>query len=176
MKNIETDSQISLFFKSEITDPQGRFFHQLSVVQGFRLTTDKSAIEWLFPIDFNAHPHKRSPVVSRADIYIFTSNAQLRAIHRKSLDRYLSYYGLIRLGGSLAPKSSLTSSTHTWLRQNDINHKVITRMIRSLRVLAQEDLAKNLAQEFIRIAQQYGEVNSLTLKDWEDASVTPPLV
>lgn len=170
------DTSITLFFSSKVPDYKGRYIKDLRSTTNFWLENDPSVIEWLFPIDFSSAPQRHSPVITKEDIAFFSENYLLQAIHRKSLDRFLNYYGLTRLDNVLAPNENLNPFMNTWLKSENINHKKITRMIRSLKLLGQAELSNSLSNEFIRIANRYGEVNDLALSDWREASATPAIL
>ncbi|AUW07494.1 opioid growth factor receptor-related protein [Vibrio campbellii] len=133
------------------------------------LDTDQEYIQWLFPVDTITINDNNAPIVSVDDYNLFSSNRRLQSVHRESLDRMLKYFGLIRLCNSLAPIERLDTRNYDWISSSSKNHSRITRILRSLYVLGQENLAKSMCSELIRIAQTNGEVPDVIFSYWKSS-------
>lgn len=162
-------SDIANFISNYTTDHKGRTCKDILSLNTFWLEADHDFIQWLFPIDTQTKFNKHAPMVDDVAIEEFSGDNALKMRHRNVLDRMLQFYGLMRLNSSLAPAERITPATQTWLREKDHNHLRITRILRSLYLLGQQDLARGLSSEFIRIASNNGFVTQQTFNFWTNA-------
>nr|WP_326031588.1 hypothetical protein [Vibrio cholerae] len=58
----------------------------------------------------------------------------------------LDYYGLQRVGSTIDVRDELAPHAHYWLKPKNHNQLRITRMIRSLYLLGNEEIAESLQQ------------------------------
>jgi hypothetical protein len=63
----------------------------------------------------------------------------------------------------------LNGRDHLWLRQFDHNHRRISRIIRSLHLCHQQELARSFRDVMIQIGQRQGDVSDATVGFWTTA-------
>jgi len=99
----------------------------------------------------------------------FQGDSALREQQRVSLDVMLSFLGLTRDGLTITAQPSLSIRDHIWLKAGGHNHLRISRMIRSLALCHQYDLARALQEAVIRIGTEQGIVSNTSIQYWSEA-------
>jgi len=158
------------FLRGHQADHQGRFLDDILALDDFWLEHTHDYIQWLFPIDTPSRANLKAPVLSEPDRQWFRRDPYLRFQQRQALDRMLSFCGLHRLGDIIQPCNNLHPYRHIWLKRGGHNHLRITRMIRSLYLCHQPELARAVQQAFIEIGQERGYVQPDTLGFWMRAT------
>jgi len=158
------------FLRGHRADHQDRFLNDILVLDDFWLEHTHDYIQWLFPIDTPSRANLTAPVLSESDSEWFRRDPYLRFQQRRALDRMLSFCGLHRLGDIIQPCDNLHPYKHIWLKRGGHNHLRITRMIRSLHLCHQPELAKAVQQAFIEIGQTRGYVQPETIEFWKAAT------
>lgn len=160
--------KIETFFRDEEVDYKGRLLSDLLNLSDFWLENNHDVIQLMFPIKQGTKFNRFAPVVQQSDIWDFMEERDLREIHRVCLDRWLTFFGLRREIATLSPLKceGFGPKDYAWLKPRDHNHKRITRILKSLYILGQPELAKSMSSEFTRIASMYGEVEDKTIKHW----------
>ena len=158
------------FLRGHQLDHQGRFLDDILALDDFWLEHTHDYIQWLFPIDTPSRANLQAPVLTEADREWFRRDPYLRFQHRRALDRMLSFCGLARTGIAITPLDNLHPNQHIWLKRGGHNHLRITRMIRSLYLCHQSELAREVQQAFINIGQEYGYVQPETIAFWQAAA------
>lgn len=154
------------FMRDEHVDHRGRSLNDILALDDFWLEHTHDYIQWLFPIDTPSRANLQAPVLSEDDRQWFGRDPFLRFQHRRALDRMLSFYGLNREEHTIEPRDDLHPNQHIWLKRGGHNHLRITRMIRSLYLCHQPELARVVQQAFIEIGQTHGYVQPDTLGFW----------
>jgi len=158
------------FVRGHQADHQARFLDDILALDDFWLEHTHDYIQWLFPIDTPSRANLQAPVLSEDDRQWFGRDPFLRFQHRRALDRMLSFYGLKREEHTIEPRDDLHPNQHIWLKRGGHNHLRITRMIRSLYLCHQPELARAVQLAFIEIGQTHGYVQSDTLGFWMRAT------
>ena len=162
-------SDIARFMSGEIPDKFGRYIDQLLAYNHFWLEHDHKYIQVLFPIDEGTKFNQHAPLVTEQDRERFKQSEQLRDAHLKALDLMLEFWGVERKGESVTSKFPLAPSSHVWLKHHDHNQLRLTRVIRSLYLLGNENVARNLCEFLIEAANITGSVSEKTRQYWLDA-------
>lgn len=92
-----------------------------------------------------------------------------RKTHLKALDLLLEFWGLQRDGCEISSMLALSPATHVWLKSHDHNQLRLTRAIRSLYLLGNEQVAANLCDFLISAAKETGMVSDKTVEYWRNA-------
>jgi len=158
------------FLRGEFTDHRGRWIEDILALDDFWLEHTHDYIQWLFPIDTPSRANPQAPVLTEMDREWFRRDVFLRVQHRQVLDRMLSFFGLARTGHDIEPLDNLNPNQHIWLKRGGHNHLRITRIIRSLYLCHQQELARAVQQAFIEIGKEYGYVQPQTLAFWRAAT------
>lgn len=162
-------SRTAQFITNLIVDEEGRTCSQILQINDFWFDKEHESICLMFPIDY-VNISGSELIIDDVTINEFKSNNLLKTKQTIIVDRMLKFYGLIRLGNSLAPLDRNEIITMTWLTMDDHKNKIkIMRMLRSLYLLDQEKLAVSLCNEFIRIATSYGHIKKEIIDLWQSA-------
>jgi hypothetical protein len=160
------DERLVAFYRGEGHDHKGRRLEDIWALSPFWLEHTHDYIQWLFPIPevgrFNAFAPLLTPTVQAA----FEHETPLRHHQQRSLDIMLDFFGLTRNGNAITPQPFLSIQTHIWLKAGGHNHLRIKRMIRSLFLCHQPELARALQQAVIDIGTRYGVVSDNSLNYW----------
>lgn len=116
---------IVMFLEGEGTDARGRTVFDILAMNDVALERTHDFIQWLFPLPEPSAAVPDSPVLAPGDI---------QAIR-------VSELAPIALVGATDRMTAFYQTTHDWLMPNDHNHRRITRIIRSLRLLQGDEAA-----------------------------------
>lgn len=164
------DACLIAFHRGEGVDHKGRYLSDIWALSPFWLEHTHDYIQWLFPIPeagrFNAFAPLLTPVVQAA----FERDTLLRQHQQRSVDVMLDFFGLAREGNAISAQPTLSIQSHIWLKAGGHNHLRITRIIRSLALCHQPELARSFQQAVIHIGAQHGVVSETSLQFWWNAS------
>jgi len=85
-------------------------------------------VQWMFPLPEPSKAQPSSPVMTEADITVFRTDPVVRANVDRALTRWMKF---------------MEGNTH-WCRERDHNHLRITRIIRFLTLIGNEDDAEQV--------------------------------
>lgn len=162
-------TEIARFISGKASDKFGRNIEQLLAYNHFWLEHDHKYIQVLFPIDEGTKFNQHAPLVTQADRDVFANSKDLRIAHLKALDLLLEFWGLQRDGCEIFSMLALSPATHVWLKSYDHNQLRLTRVIRSLYLLGNEQVATNLCDFLISAAKETGTVSDKTVDYWRNA-------
>ncbi|MDO9586411.1 MAG: opioid growth factor receptor-related protein [Brevundimonas sp.] len=108
------------FLEGEGPDARGRTVFEILAMNDVVLERSHDFIQWLFPLPEPSAAVPDAPVLTPDDIRAIRESELAPAALAAATDRMANFY----------------RSTHDWLMPNDHNHRRITRIIRSLRLLA----------------------------------------
>ncbi len=78
----------------------------------------------------------------------------------------LKFWGMVRNGDEISSLLPLSPANHVWLKHHDHNQLRLTRAIRSLYLLGNEHIARNLCDFLLSAAKQVGSVSEKTQQYW----------
>lgn len=162
-------NDIAGFILGEKPDSLGRPIDQFLAYNHFWLEHDHKYIQVLFPIDQGTKFNRHAPLVTPEDRAQFAHDPRLPTAHLKALDLMLEFWGLTRDGERILSLHPLSSRDHVWLKSQDHNQLRITRVIRSLTLLSNQNIAQNLANFVIEQSQGFESVSDLTRQYWQQA-------
>lgn len=163
-------NKIVLFTLGEATDHRGRLISDVWVMSDEALESTHDYIQWLFPIPEGSSFNDFAPLLTVEAANWFHRNPELQAQQKKSLDRMVGFLGLKATDSGFEAALHLNEHEHLWLRQFDHNHRRISRIIRSLHLCHQSELARSFRDAMIQIGQRQGDVSYATLNFWEMAT------
>jgi len=108
------------FLEGEGTDAGGRTVFDILAMNDVVLERTYDFIQWLFPLPEPSAAVPEAPVLTPDDVRSIRESELAPIALAAATDRMTAFY----------------RSTHDWLMPNDHNHRRITRIIRSLRLLA----------------------------------------
>jgi len=118
-------SPIVAFLEGEGEDAGGRTLFEVLALDNLALEQRHDFIQWLFPLPEPSSAAPRSPVLVPDDIRAIRDSELAPSALAAATDRMNAFY----------------RTTHDWLMPNDHNHRRITRIIRSLRILVGDEAA-----------------------------------
>lgn len=157
------------FYRGQATDHQGRYIDGVWTLSHFWLEHTHDYIQWLFPIPEVGRFNHFAPRLSDVEREVFQDDSALREKQRVSLDVMLSFLGLTRNGITIIAQPSLNIRDHIWLKAGGHNHLRISRMIRSLALCHQCDLALALQETVISLGSEKGNVSNASIQYWSEA-------
>jgi len=93
----------------------------------------------------------------------------LRSQQIKSLDVMLDFFGLNRKGTDISPNENLSMERNIWLKRSGHNHLRISRIIRSLFLCSQKELAESFQSAVIELGKTKGIVSDESIVFWRSA-------
>jgi hypothetical protein len=160
------------FMLNEVANYHGLFISDIWQFDNFWLENNHKYIQWIFPIDTSTKFNQHAPVVSQLDIDAFKNDSRLKKAQQKSLAVMLTFFGVERENLNFKAAPTLNIKDHIWLKYGGHNHLRISRMIRSLALCDQLELALAFQQAMISIAKEHGDhVNATTINYWKKAAV-----
>ena len=147
-------SKLLHFLAGEAPDAEGRDLADILCFSDAELEARHDFIQWLFPLPEASRAVPGSPVLGQADIEAVRTSPAAQRNLAAATGRMLDFY----------------RARDHWLRSHDHNHLRITRIIRSLRLLAGEAPADAFRSAILaRVGQNGGGVNPTTLDYWAQA-------
>lgn len=164
-------SPLIRFYLGEATDHAQRSIEDIWGLSAFSLEHTHDYIQWLFPIPEAGRFNGFAPLLSVDDRASFAASDMLRARHQQSLDVMLRFFGLAREALVILPLPHLNIREHIWLKRGGHNHLRISRIIRSLHLCQQPELARAVQHAVIEIGCQHGVVSEHTIGHWCAATI-----
>ncbi len=124
-------------------------------------------IPWLFPVDDFFYWRKPSLLLKPEDVEQFKNNPEIQQKFLKSFDVIMDYFGIYRVNNDLFVKEEI-ANRHYWLRNIGHETKKIARVIKSLYVCGQPELAKKLQQLAIPLGKEKGHLLPETIETWQN--------
>lgn len=166
-------SRIVNFTLGEGTDHRGRLIQDIWSQDDFWLEHTHDYIQWLFPIPEAGRFNGFAPLLDVETRKWFANSPELQAQQARSLDRMLRFFGLRWLGDRIEADTHLNLRDHIWLKAGGHNHLRITRIIRSLHLCGQAELARAFQAAVIQIGTGQGYVTEATVGFWMRATEDP---
>ncbi|MGO2265170.1 opioid growth factor receptor-related protein [Halomonas sp.] len=163
------EEHLIAFYRGEGHDHKGRRLEDIWAFPSFWLEHTHDYIQWLFPIPEMGRFNAFAPLLTTEVQAAFEREAPLRQRQQQSLDVMLDFFGLVREDFAITAQPDLSIQTHIWLKAGGHNHLRITRIIRSLFLCHQPELARAFQQAVIHIGAQHGVVSATSLQFWRNA-------
>lgn len=166
----EYDTPLIAFYHGEGADHKERMLHDLWALTPFWLEHTHDYIQWLFPIPEAGRFNGFAPLLGEADRAAFAADETLQVNQRRSLDVMLAFFGFTRRGLVIEALPELNLREHIWLKRGGHNHLRISRIIRSLHLCHQPELAEAFLQVVIEIGTTQGMVSEQSIGYWRAAN------
>jgi len=136
-------------------DSRGRLAADVLGFSDEQLEEVHDYIQWLFPLPTRSGAQPDSPVLTEEDIEAIRADHGVAATLEHATDRLIRFY----------------RNTSGWLCGQDHNHLRITRIIRSLKLLANPDAARRFYATILDLHYAAGApVNAHALRFWAEAA------
>lgn len=133
-ENSSTMSAVLDFYRDAAPMPEGDTRESVLAWPDRDFAFEKTWVKWLFPTPADG--------LAPDDIAAFRADADLRRRLRLSAERYLAFLGLTLADGEVREAPNFAARHRAvWFHQND-NWQRVTRMITSLAILGEADLAR----------------------------------
>ncbi|KAE9541965.1 hypothetical protein HT665_02600 [Ursidibacter maritimus] len=168
-------SQILDFLEQKGTDHKGRTIQDIWAFDIFNLENNHDFIQWIFPLDTPTKSNRFAPILTESDCGQIKKSEIAQYSLQKSLDVMLSFWGLKLENGRVIVAEELDRNriNHFWIRRTNHNQLRITRTIKSLAMLGQLELARQLQQGILEIAKNYA-IHPETIEFWQSALIEQP--
>lgn len=142
------------FLEGEGADGCGRSLFEVLAFSDTRLETTHDFIQWLFPLTEPSAAVPDAPVLDAAAVARIQDSGMAQCGLAAGTDRMTFFL----------------RSTRTWLMPNSHNHRRITRIIRSLRLLRGDDEANDFRDQVLAMADATrAPINARSRGYWETA-------
>ncbi len=147
-------SAIVEFLEGRGMDAAGRTLSAVLTMGNADLEHRHDFIQWLFPLCEPSNAVPGSPVLDGQDVDAIRNSGRAQANLTAAVERMSSFYG----------------QTTRWLVANDHNHLRITRIVKSLRLLAGDRPADAFRRGILeRVDAARAPVNAVTRRYWAQA-------
>lgn len=163
-------SRLVEFCRGRAVDHKGRTIEDIWALPPFWLEHTHDFIQWLFPISEAGRFNGFAPLLDEPASAAFANDEVLRANQRRSLDVMLAFFGLGRREHVIEALPELNMREHIWLKRGGHNHLRISRIIRSLHLCHQPELAAAFQYAVIEIGSTRGVVSEQSIAYWRAAS------
>ena len=139
------------FLEGLTTDGRGKQITEILDQDDWFWENNNDFIQWLFPLDEESSAVRNSPVLNEQEIELIRASEAARGSLLASTDRY---------------KVFLLNTTQ-WKNSYDHNHLRITRVIKSLRLLTDDETANGVKYWVAgQLADQIDSINAKSKKFW----------
>lgn len=135
-------------------DSRNRSVRDILLLSNDDLERVHDYIQWLFPLPSRSLAQPDAPVLSEREIAAIRNDPACQQHLREAAERMARFY----------------ETNRSWLVRNDHNHLRITRIVRSLHILVDDDAARGFLQRILALHQAAGEpVHPTNVGYWRDA-------
>ena len=171
---MKEDTRLLDFYEERGADHRGRMLSDIHRFPVGMLEHEHDFIQWLFPLRTASPVNPNAPTVTERDIARFRSDDALRAALQRSFELMADFYGL-RMSASdgvitVRRGETFDQRAENWLTPGNHNFLRITRILRSLTILGQEDLASAFLECLTTVFADYGGIiGARTWRFWNAA-------
>ena len=156
------------FYNGDGTDPQGNTAADYMAFTTQDWDERHDIIQWAFPTHVMSKFNPDAPLIDVSTLQLL-SNDQLIRLRSTQRHILLSYLHSIGIGRLLKPEFVLLEGGYD-VSQTSHQHLRITRVITSLRLFGQDEIAANFGRFMLLLAEQFPHrINNLTVEFWNKA-------
>lgn len=159
-------SQITQFLQRKVSDNKGRQLADIWAFSDFQLEHTHNYIQWLFPIDKPSANNRYAPVLTENDIELCRQDMRIQENLIFSFNMMLKFWGIERQDCQFILIANQPQNHKLWLTRYNHNQLRISRVIRSLGLLGQIQLAKDFQYFVIKTAYDSQKVSEETMQNW----------
>ncbi len=132
----------------------GKTISEIYTYTDQQIESEHTFIQWLFPLDEPSRNVRNSPVLGPDEIALIMESPIAQSNLKKSADWYLGF---------------LSRNNH-WIKRYNHNHLRITRVIKSLRLLVNDDVADGFRIDLCNLlGTNRGVIPKETQQFWDNA-------
>lgn len=163
------------FYEGRKKNQVGMSIDDVRGMNNEELETDHHYIQWIFPDTEKSMAVLTSPVLSQLDIDTFLENAELQITMLEMFAKMLTFYGFrLEIGGREMRKGyNFEERAKEWITPRNHNFLRLTRIMRSMSLLGQKELAKTLHNGLCEIYEdeKYKKTIGPITKEYWDESI-----
>lgn len=168
-------SRILDFYSGAGVDHRGRTFAEVLRFPVRAMEETHDYIQWLFPLNEPSSVASNAPVIDERCAHAFQGDTALRHGLLAALDKMLGFYGMKMSpdagGDNIVRTSYFAKRAPHWLTPGNHNFMRLTRIMKSLTLLGQAELARALAGCLEGVYAEYSNVvGQNTLEQWRRAT------
>lgn len=165
------------FLSGIATDHRGRDIFEYLEASTETWESMHDMIQWAFPIEVPSDYNPFAPLFNRHLFSIDHSPERLRRSQRMLFRAYCRSIGILAINeddpNQMKFAFHLETNGYTF-PPNNHQHLRITRVITSLRLFGQDEIAKSFADFMLQLARDYPErINNTTVDYWYNAATEP---
>ncbi|HGO5855588.1 TPA: opioid growth factor receptor-related protein [Mannheimia haemolytica] len=122
-------------------------------------------IAWLFPVEKPSKWNNLAPAFQPEDTEYFRQNTEIQTKFITSFEHIIRYWGLYLENGELKIAEEI-QDRHYWIRNIGHEDKKISRIIVSLDLCGQPELARQLQKIAVQLGLEKGTPNPETMEIW----------
>ena len=146
--------EVLAYLEGEGPDSCGRSVLQVLAANDASLETTHDFIQWLFPLTEVSDAVPDSPVLAPEEVGLIRQSDMAQCALAAGTDRMRLFY----------------QRTHGWMMPNNHNHRRITRIIRSLRLLRGDQEANDFRHSVLALVEAArAPINARSRGYWETA-------
>ncbi len=162
------------FYKGAATNQVGMTIQDVQQMDATQLEEDHHYIQWIFPLPEKSLAVPTSPVLRQADIDEFRGDIGLRSTMLRMALKMFDFYGLECGGGEsygkIVKADDFDEKAQNWLTPRNHNFLRMSRLLRSMKLLGLEGLAKNLHKCLCGIYEENKiTIGEITKQFWDEA-------
>ena len=177
---------IVTFYEGTTTDHRGRTLADIHAFTHHDLEANHDFIQWLFPLPAPSPVNPAAPTLDAATIAAFHARPELRAALRRSFGVMLHFHGFeIRhtahaegaareaqadRAAAIVPAPHWEAAARNWLTRSNHNFLRITRILHSLTLLGERELAVAFLAALEKVYDRHADVvGATTIGYWRRA-------
>jgi hypothetical protein len=167
-------SQLLRFYSGSHPDHRGRMLAELLRQDDHWLELTHDYIQWLFPLADLSRASAHAPLLDKATIDTFRTDAQLLDHMRASFVRMLRFFGLKMSRDGVSKADNWAERKADWSIENTHNSLRLTRMLKNLQALGFAWEAAELQKVLLHLCVTEADcgIDATTQRFWREALST----
>ena len=151
---IKVEPNLVSFLDGSGTDNAGRYIDQILEMDDSELEDSHDYIQWLFPLTEPSNAVPNSPILTQDDISLIKEDISIKDNLSRAIERMEQFY---------------TNNDH-WIDEYDHNHLRISRIIKSLNLLLDREIAERFYNKIMaRVNDSENDVSEDSILKWKEA-------
>ncbi len=142
------------FLKGNQPDAYKRYLKDIWMMSDDQIENKHNFIQWIFPLNVKSNAVPSSPILTKKEIISIKKSEIAQKNIKKSAEWFLEFL----------------SSNSYWICQSNHNHRRITRVIKSLRLIHSNEEAEKFKNSIMNLIQgNEKKINSTNIQYWKDS-------
>lgn len=164
MKNID-------FYKGIMKDQSNRSIDDIWLFTKIEQESVHDYIQWIFPLNERSRFNTHAPILTVEEIVEFNNNELLKSRLIKSFEFMLNFYGFVydENTSSISKSSEYDIRISNWLTPFNHNYLRITRILKSLVLLGQLEIAQKFFVQLEYLYNEHPHLIGRSIDYWKEA-------